>query len=409
MVMRRIISVATVILLGINLVVGFRIYAREAAASETGKVLQNLDIMMQVLQKIRTEYVDADTLDDQRLITDAINGMTQSLDPFSVYLPKADMKELEEHDLGKRSGIGIVYALQEDGTPQIQEVLPDSPGERAGLREGDEMLSADGTALKGMSLEKIADKLQGGEGEKVTLQLRRGGADGKVFDAEIIRANIVFPTVRNAHVIDGTRIAYLAVDEFIMPTVDEFEKELRKLAAKNPEGLIIDLRENPGGLLHVARELCSVFLKAGQLVVSVEGPREDYKLEAVEGYKFPAEIPVAILVNGGSASAAEVMASCLRDYRKATLIGECTFGKGSVQNVHYFGDGSGLKLTVAKYFTRSRTPIHGAGLEPDVLSEISDEEWNELWKIKDQAQRDAADKNIRDAVKFLQDSNKQID
>jgi carboxyl-terminal processing protease len=225
------------------------------------------------------------------------------------------------------------------------------------------------------------------------------------LDFAIIRATFNVASVEDFGVIGDTGIAMIRIEQFTVPAAEEFEKILRRHVSRKMKGLIIDLRANPGGLIFSAVQITSMFLDSGVSVVTQEGPRDVQRYDALSGYKCPADIPVAILVDDVSASASELMAQCLKDYKRAVIVGRRTYGKGSVQTVHYFGDGSGIKLTVAKYFTPSRTPIHGQGVEPDVISVLEEE--TEKGANRPRYRKDALDQDVyvRDAVRILQNSN----
>ena len=403
---RRVILVCLALLLLGNAVVGYRAYSKDAKAGDTEKVFDDLAIMMQVLQLIRTNYVDAEQVSSDQLLTDAIIGMTASLDPFSEYMPPADLKHLNEQTQGSFGGVGIQVSMK-NGFMTVITTIDDTPASRAGIMPNDQIVSVDGKDMTGVSSDGVLKLLRGEIGTKVTVGLKRQDVAEPIV-VELLRARIPIHTVVNVHQIAGTKIGYIRVTEFSEPTPDALRKALQQLEGQRCTGLIIDLRNNPGGLLNSACEMCSMFLPEKKLIVSVEGrnPANNYKQFAIGGYKVADQIPVAILINGGSASAAEVMSSCLRDYRRAVLIGEKSFGKGSVQAVHNFPNGAGLKLTIAKYFTQSHTLIHGKGLQPDIVSVIDRDGYRKLYETTDQAKKDAIDLNIQAALKWFKDGAK---
>jgi len=219
---------------------------------------------------------------------------------------------------------------------------------------------------------------------------------------ELVRAMIPLKSVLGVKVLPESSIGYLRLTQFMEPTAAELEKALRKLAAKNITGLVVDLRDNPGGLLSSSVDICSYFLPPGQVIVSVEGrdAGQNYQEKSRDGYKFPKKCPLVLLINGGSASASEITAGCLRDYNRAILLGEKTFGKGSVQNVHQLSRGFALKLTIAKYFTPSRRVIHNQGIEPDIKVAITPAAYLQLLKTPE-VERFSIDPQLQRAVEVL--------
>ena len=404
--LRRILLLCLALLLIGNAVVGYRAYSKDAKATDTEKVFDDLAIMMQVLQLIRTNYVDAGEVTSDQLLTDAIIGMTASLDPFSEYMPPADLKHLNEQTQGSFGGVGIQVSMK-NGFMTVVTTIDDTPASRAGIMPNDQIVSVDGKDMTGVSSDGVLKLLRGEIGTKVTVGLKRQDVAEPIV-VELLRARIPIHTVVNVHQIAGTKIGYIRVTEFAEPTPRALRDALEKLEGQRCTGLVIDLRNNPGGLLNSASEMCSMFLPSGKMIVSVEGrnPANNYKTHSTDGYKVAETLPVAILINGGSASAAEIMASCLRDYRRAVLIGEKSFGKGSVQAVHNFPNGAGLKLTIAKYFTQSHTLIHGKGLQPDIVSAIDRAGYVKLYETTDQAKKDEIDLNIQAALKWFQEGAK---
>ncbi len=399
---RRYILVAVAVILMVNAAIGYHAYCKDAKASDTTSVLENLDLMMQVMQLIRNNYVDAEQLSTNQLLEDAIAGMTSSLDPFSEYMPPADLKNLNEETQGEFGGVGMVVSMK-NGFMTVVSTIDGTPAARAGILANDQIVSIDGADLTGVSSDKVLQLLRGEVGTKVTVGIKRPDV-AEIITVELIRAMIPVKSVVDTHVIDQTTIGYVRVTEFMAPTPEDFQAALKTLLEKKITGLIIDLRNNPGGLLDSAGKMCSMFIAPGNLIVSVEGrnPENNYKVLSKSGFQFPANIPIVVLINGGSASASEIMASCMKDYQRATILGEKSFGKGSVQSVHTFPNGAGLKLTIAKYFTRSRVPIHGKGLVPNVVSKMTRDDYKAIYEAENVAARDAIDPNLKHAVKLLQ-------
>ena len=399
--------VAIAVLLLLNGAYSYRAYCAPAKAGRGGgsaSVEEKLEILMQVMEMIRRNHIDGDKISDEQLLTDAICGMTASLDPFSEYMPPKEYHDFSEDSSGAFGGIGIVLDYRPDGTVVVKKPIEDTPAARAGIQAGDQIVEIDGEALEPGKRHDVSLKLRGEVGTPVEVGVRRGGSD-EVVRYQLTRAEIAVSSVEDVHVIEGTRVGYVRVTEFTQTAPKDFEAALRRLEGQATEGLVIDLRHNPGGLLESARLMCSHFLPKDQLVVSVEGRHADETYENLSGggYKFPAKVPVVILINGGSASAAEIMSACLNDYDRAGLVGEKSYGKGSVQSVVSFPDGSGLKLTVNKYFTKSRREIHGVGITPEMVKHLTNREYLRLSRIEDVAERDKEDPQLALALEYIRD------
>ncbi len=387
------------LLLG-NLLLGFRVHCAEAKAQDAENVLENIDMMMEVLQLIRKNYVDPDKVKTNELLRGAIAGMVMSLDPYSNFLPPAEMKTLMEETEGEFGGVGISVSVKNDQLVVVS-TIDGTPAHQAGILAGDIIVAVDDRRLEGVRLDEAVKLLRGSTGSKVTVHIRRAGQDEELR-LELIRAMIPLESVIGARVLPDSSIGYLRLTQFMEPTAAEMEKALRELEAQKITGLVIDLRDNPGGLLSSAVDICSYFLPPGQVVVSVEGrdTGQNYQEKSRKGYKFPQKCPLVLLINGGSASAAEITAGCLRDLNRAILLGEKTFGKGSVQNIHQLSQGFALKLTIAKYFTPSRRLIHNQGIEPDIQVTMTPDDYLQLLRVADQ-ERYAYDPQLQRAWEIL--------
>ncbi|MCK5804128.1 MAG: S41 family peptidase [Lentisphaeria bacterium] len=362
------------VLLLVNLGVGSRVFSDEAAKRGDGEAFEKISVLMRVLHLIRKDYVSADKIDYTRLVYTALKGMVGSLDPFSSFMTPDEYGGMMEETEGEFGGIGVVISMRE-GILTIVTPIEDTPGSRAGLLAGDQIVTITGKSTKGMAMSEVTKLLKGEPGTVVEIAVRRPSTDD-LRDLTIERALIPVVTVKSAKILPETKIGYVRITQFSEPTAERLQGELRRLAAQDPQGLVIDLRNNPGGLLVSAVDVCSFFLPPGKTVVSTEGRRPSQKQEFKTrrgGYHFP-RCPVAILINGGSASAAEIVSGCLKDYGRAILVGEKTFGKGSVQNVIELPDGSALRLTTAMYYTPSRRVIHEHGIEPDIAVKLSEKE-----------------------------------
>jgi len=394
-------SFVFILALLVNLGIGFRVYSKEAAAEGSDRVLQQIDLLMEVLQLIRKNYVDADKVKVDDLMLGAISGMVMSLDPYSNFLPPDDMQSLKEETEGEFGGVGISVSMEE-GFLTVISTIDGTPAHQAGILTGDRIVAVGETRLDNNSLDESVKLLRGPTGSKVVIYVLRKGVDQELR-FELTRALIPLESVSSVRVLPETSIGYLRIIQFMEPTAAAVEKALRELEAKKVSGLVIDLRGNPGGLLNSSVEICSFFLPPDQVIVSVEGRNKaaDYQEKTRRGYKFPRKCPVILLINGGSASAAEITAGCLRDLNRAVLLGEKTFGKGSVQSVHELPGGYALKLTVAKYYTPGRRVIHGEGIQPDISVEISREDY---FRISAAAEGDKVkvDPQLTRAVEVLQ-------
>jgi carboxyl-terminal processing protease len=261
--------------------------------------------------------------------------------------------------------------------------MDNTPGSRAGLLAGDQIVRINGEPTEGVALDQCVGRMKGEVGTSVTLTIHRPST-GETRDVTIVREEILIPSVKDACVLENTTIGYVRVTQFAETTVDSLHDDVRKLAGEHITALILDLRNNPGGLLDSSVEVCSLFLPPGRLVVSTDGRRPSQKQEylTMGGRRLP-DMPMVILINRGSASAAEIVAGCLQDWNRAMLVGETSFGKGSVQNVVPLEDGSALRLTTAMYHTPSRRVIHEHGITPDIEVKLSDEQAKALYESQE--------------------------
>ena len=388
--------------LGVNLAVGYRVYSQDASTTGESEAFEKISIMMRVLHLIRQDYVDPEKVDFPDLIYGAIEGMVGSLDPFSGFMRPDAYQDMMESTEGEFGGLGIVVTV-EDGILTIVTPMEDTPGSRAGLRPGDQIIQVEEETTKDMDLHDAVKRLKGEPGTSVTITIFRPETE-ETKEITLERALIEVPSVKDERVIADT-IGYLRITQFNEPTAERLADTVEQLTEKEIDGLVIDLRNNPGGLLNAAVDACSLFLPSKKLVVFTEGrrPSQKHQFFSGRGAKYP-ELPLTILVNRGSASAAEIMAGCLQDWNRATLVGEKTFGKGSVQNVIELPDGSALRLTTAKYYTPSERVIHGNGIEPDMVVKLTDEELRQLFEAQMDATTDAVpevDRQLQKAVEVL--------
>jgi carboxyl-terminal processing protease len=375
---RRFIFGLVVVALLLNLAVGAKIYLSAAQASNNDdSAQQNLEVFTDAMQKIRSEYVDGKDLKYQQLVYAALKGMVGKLDPHSEFLDETSFRQLQDDTEGQFGGLGLVVAMK-DGYVIVVAPMEDAPGFRAGILTGDRIVRVEGKSVDKQPLTEVVKQLRGEPGSAVKLAVERPST-GVTKNYTLLRAVIQMTMVKDINgkkefPLDENKIGYLRITQFAEKTADELESALGKLKRQGMKGLIIDLRWNPGGLLEQAVAVCQKFLPRGQLVVSTEGRRLMEKYFAKGDGDELKNVPIVVLVNLGSASAAEIVTGCLQDLHRAVILGEKTFGKGSVQTIFPLEDGSALKLTVAKYYTPSHKVIHQHGIMPDILVPVSDEE-----------------------------------
>lgn len=334
--------------------------------------------LQEALDLIHDYYVDGDKVEMEDLTDRALEAIVSDLDPYSEYLSPRKLEDLRADTNQEFGGIGIRVEMK-DHRLTVVAPMPGTPGAKAGLLRGDQITAVDGESIEGVSFRESIGYLRGKAGSQVLLTIYRP-RDEESFDAEIIRELIGVDNVTSAKVLED-RIGYLRILQFGVRTGVEMVDKIEELRADGIDALIVDLRGNPGGLLDVAVEVAAPFLEKGQLVVYTEG-RQRYQNESweVKAQQQAYDFPLVLLVNGSSASASEIVAGALKDWERATLVGEKTFGKGSVQSIMQLGDNAGLRLTTAKYYTPGGYVIHGNGIEPDVTVELSDDEIEKLAK-----------------------------
>ena len=339
------------------------------------------------VQLLRQDYVDGNKTSYHELITSAMKGMLSSLDPHSQYMDPNDFRDMQDDTRSRFNGLGIEVSIK-NGLPTVVSPMEDTPAAKAGILSGDQILKINGTATDKMDLQDAMNLLRGPPGQKVTLTLLRPSTK-EVHDYTLERVEIKVQSVKGAHLLDRElsdpfKIGYVRLVQFNEPTADELSKALDDLQKQGMQALVLDLRNNPGGLLNSAVDVCAQFLPPNTKVVSTQGrvasQQRDYTTPATK--KERPDFPMVVLVNEGSASGAEIVSGALKDLHRAILIGETTFGKGSVQNVLQLPDGSAIRFTTAKYYTPGKQVIHGNGVVPNIRVPITAEQERLLFVLR---------------------------
>ncbi len=364
--MKKVVIVIVVVLLNLN----------AFAAKDNADKYDRLKIFARVMAIVENGYVD--NVSSTELIDDAIKGMVSSLDPHSSYLTKDDVKELNVETTGKFGGLGIEVTLK-DGVLTVVAPIEDTPAYKAGIKAQDVILKVDGKSTLGMTLQDAVKIMRGKPGTKIHLTIVREGAK-KPIEIDITRAIIHVKSVKFKKYGD---VGYIKILKFQDKTAKEVKKALSKL--KNIKGLVIDLRNDPGGLLKAAIGVSDLFIKDG-VIVSIRGRnKKDAQYFYAHNDKNEPTYPIVVLINSGTASASEIVAGCLKDNKRAIIMGIKSFGKGSVQSVISLPDGSALRLTTAKYYTPSGKSIQAIGIEPDIVVKQAklEEEDNDKYRVRE--------------------------
>ncbi|MDH4189382.1 MAG: S41 family peptidase [Betaproteobacteria bacterium] len=364
-------------LAGILVSLNFQAVAERAERAERAPLpVEELRSFTEVFGAIKQNYVEP--VEDKRLITEAINGMLTGLDPHSAYLDADAFKELQVGTQGQFGGLGIEVGM-EDGFVKVVSPIEDTPAFRAGIKPGDLIVKLDETPVKGMTLNDAVKRMRGKPNTQITLTIARKGETAPIV-VTLTRAVIKVQSVKSKVIEPG--YAWLRISQFQEATTDTMVKHLGKIFAQGPvKGLVLDLRNDPGGLLYGAVAVSAAFLPVKAMVVSTDGRTDDarkkfyatpqdYARGADALRDLPAAVktvPMVVLVNGGSASASEIVAGALQDHKRAAVMGSQTFGKGSVQTIMPLGNNTAIKLTTARYYTPSGRSIQATGITPDIL------------------------------------------
>ena len=379
---QRIIYGLVTTVLALNMVLGARVYFASASAAEKDSPYPNLELFSFVMEKVRRDYVDGTNLTYQQLVHGALRGMVDTLDPHSEFLDPERYKDLQSDTQGQFGGLGIVIQMR-DSFVTVVTPIEDTPGYRAGILAGDRLLKIDGKSAEKMSVEDAVKLLRGEPDTDVTLTMQRPSSKEtkeykltraiiKVDMAKDVNGKKEFPLLDN-------KIGYVRLTQFGERASEEMDAALKKMKNNGMQSIILDLRGNPGGLLDQAVEVCERFLPRNQIVVTTEGRNNKKDRKDTRRNGEFREMPMVVLVNYGSASASEIVSGALQDCAalgkcKAIVIGEKTFGKGSVQEIMPLEGGAALRLTTSKYYTPSHKVIHEHGITPDIIVPMSDED-----------------------------------
>jgi carboxyl-terminal processing protease len=339
------------------------VFASGAANAAPSDTYRELNLFGDVFERIRSDYVE--TPDDSQLVESAINGMLNSLDPHSSYLSPKNFKDMQVQTSGKFGGLGIEVTMEE-GIVKVVSPIDDTPAAKAGILSGDMITALDGEQVQGMTLNQAVEKMRGGINTPIILTIERKGVD-KPFDVKLVRAEITIQSVRSR---EEGQVGYVRITSFNEQTFDGLKAAIEKIQADlgkdKVQGYVLDLRNNPGGLLDQAIAVSDTFLDRGEIVSTRGRHAEETQRYSSHSGDMTNGKPLIVLINGGSASASEIVAGALQDHRRATMVGTRSFGKGSVQTIIPLGANGALRLTTARYYTPSGRSIQAKGIEPDI-------------------------------------------
>ena len=368
----------------INAFLAVRLFNAHAAETDSDNGYEQIAVFAKAIQLLRQDYVDGNKTSYHDLIYAAMKGMLASLDPHSQFLEPEDFRDMQDDTRSRFNGLGIEVSSK-NGVLTVVAPMEDTPAAKAGILPGDQILKINGTPTEKMELQQAVNLLRGKPGQKATLTVLRPSTR-EVKDYVLERAEVKVQSVKSVHLIDrdlagAFKIGYIRLVQFNEPTVEDLAKALDELQKQGMQALVLDLRNNPGGLLNSAVDVCGQFLPPNTAVVSTQGrvasQEREYTTSAAS--KERPKFPLAVLVNEGSASGAEIVSGALKDLKRAIIVGETTFGKGSVQNVMQLPDGSALRFTTAKYYTPSKQVIHGNGVTPNISVPMSAEQERALF------------------------------
>ena len=373
------------------------------SASKNKETYEYLDLFGQIFDRVRSEYVEEVT--DQELIEKAIDGMLTGLDPHSGYMNEEVWQEMQMDTQGKFGGLGIEITMEE-GFVKVISPIEDSPAFEAGILAGDFIIQIDDTPVFGLTLSEAVDLMRGEKGQPITITISRDGTEP--FEVKIIRDIIKIQSVKHELYDD---VGYLRITSFTEQTEEGLLKSIKKIQKenKNIKGYILDVRSNPGGLLSQAVKVTDIFLKRGEIVSTRGREKKDIRRYRAKNKDHTDGKPIVVLINGGSASASEIVAGALQDHRRAIIVGTQSFGKGSVQTIIPFKRSnaenvSGIRLTTARYYTPSGESIQGKGINPDIIVEQGEFESYKFKRYSESDLKDSLDKEENSSSENNDDS-----
>lgn len=373
-------------------------------ASKNKETYEYLDLFGQIFDRVRSEYVEEVT--DQELIEKAIDGMLTGLDPHSGYMNEEVWQEMQMDTQGKFGGLGIEITMEE-GFVKVISPIEDSPAFEAGILAGDFIIQIDDTPVFGLTLNEAVDLMRGEKGQSITITVSRDGTEP--FEVKIIRDIIKIQSVKNE---TYNNIGYLRITSFTEQTEDGLLKSIKKIEKEytNIDGYVLDLRSNPGGLLSQAVKVTDIFLKRGEIVSTRGRDKKDIRRYRAKNKDHTNGKPIVVLINGGSASASEIVAGALQDHRRAIIVGTQSFGKGSVQTIIPFqrsnaDNVSGIRLTTARYYTPSGESIQGKGITPDIIVEQGEFESYDFKRYSESDLKDSLDKKEENTIEENSEEN----
>lgn len=371
---------------------------RETPPDARKAAYEKMALYARVLEQVRESYVEADKTAYQELVYGSLKGMLSSLDEYSQFMLPEEYDAMVDETSGRFGGIGVVIGMK-DGQLTVVAPMEDTPGFLAGLLPGDRLIEIGGESTEHLDYGDVIKRMRGNPGTKVSLKIYRPKTK-EVKEMEIMRANIEVPSVKDAELIEDG-IGYLRLTQFDEMSGSALRKAVRELRDQGMQALIIDLRNNPGGLLSAAVEVSDLFMKQDTEIVSTRGRDgtsvQTYRARSGQDVQ---EYPMILLVNGGSASASEIFSGAMQDHQRAILVGEKTYGKGSVQSVIKMDDGSAIRVTTAYYYTPKERLIHKKGIEPDIVVPMAPEEWGRILLMRSRpklAEVEEWEKDLADA------------
>jgi carboxyl-terminal processing protease len=385
--MRRVVIILLLACVLFGAIPGALAQETQPPKTEEDNGYSQIAIFAKALELVRQDYVDENKTSYHDLVTAAMKGMLSSLDPHSQFMDPNDFRDMQDDTRSRFNGLGIEVSMK-NGLPTVITAMEDTPAAKAGILSGDQILRINGMSTERMDLQDAINVLRGPAGAKVSMTLLRPSTK-EIKEYTLQRAEIKIQSVKGERLLPPEltgpfKIGYIRLIQFNEPTADELSKAIDSLQKQGMQALILDLRNNPGGLLNSAVDVCGQFLPPNTKVVSTQGrvpsQQHDYSTSTVS--KPRPNFPMVLLVNEGSASGAEIVAGALKDLRRAVVVGETTFGKGSVQNVLQLPDGSAVRFTTAKYYTPSRQVIQGNGVTPNIRVGMTAEQERALYALR---------------------------